>query len=379
MEQAVVEANLALREELEERTRALDAAESRFRAIVGATQDGVVVVDRDGSVLFANAAAARMLQMEIRELLGEPFGLPVGAAEPVLVELLGKDRSMRTVEMQVVETEWDGTTAHLATLHDVTVLKEGEALLKQAVRRLEEVNELKNEFVGMVVHDMRTPLTVIAGFAETLRQNWDALDDQNKRDILERIESKTSELTRMVGDTLQVSTIESNAFSYTMAAFDLASLVYRTVESVRAAVSPRARIELSIAEDLPPAFADEDRQGQILTNLISNAIKYSDPPAQVEITVRQVADELQVSVADRGMGIAGRDMNKLFKRFSRLRQTANVQGSGLGLYICKRMIEDQGGRIWVDSEEGIGSNFHYTMPVAADRRHPSAEQEDERS
>ena len=367
-EQAVVEANLALREELEARTRALDATESRFRAILGATQDGIVVVDRDGNVLFANAAAAEMLQMKASELTGEPFGFPLGGSEPTLVELLGKERSLRTVEMQVVETEWEGTTAHLATFHDVTALKQGEALLKQAVRRLEEVNELKNEFVGMVVHDMRTPLTIISGFAQTLRQNWDSFGAEHKREILERIESKTAELTRMVGDTLQVSAIESNAFGYQIAGFDLAALVYRTVATVREVAFAEARIDITIEDDLPLAFADEERQAQVLTNLISNAIKYSESPAEVSISVEQGDTELLVTVADRGKGIPQREMGKLFKKFSRLRQTANVQGSGLGLYICKRMIEDQGGRIWVESELGAGSKFHYTVPLAADRR-----------
>lgn len=368
LEQAVVEANLALREELEARTRALDATESRFRAILGATQDGIVVVDRDGSVLFANAAAAELLQMKTSELTGEPFGLPLGGAEPVLVELLGKEGSMRSVEMQVVETEWEGTTAHLATLHDVTALKQGEALLKQVVRRLEEVNELKNEFVGMVVHDMRTPLTIISGFAQTLRQNWGAFDADQTKEILERIESKSAELTRMVGDTLQVSAIESNAFGYRIATFDIGEVIERTVEAVREVAFTDARIDVAIPDGLPLAFADKERQSQVLTNLISNAIKYSEAPAEVTITAHEAGGDLQISVADRGRGIPEREMNKLFKKFSRLRQTANVQGSGLGLYICKRMIEDQGGRIWVESEFGVGSTFHYTVPLAVDRR-----------
>lgn len=368
LEQAVVEANLALREELEERTRALDGAESRFRAILGATQDGVVVVDRDGSVVFANSAAARLLQREQRELMGEPFGLPVGAEEPVLIELIGKDRSLRTVQMQVVETEWEGTTAHLATLHDVTEMKGAEEVLRQVVRRLEEVNDLKNEFVGMVVHDMRTPLTVISGFAQTLRQNWERIDDRHKKNLLQRIESKSAELARMVSDTLQVSTIESNSFKYDFAEFDLGSLIYSTVELITEATRRDIHIGYAIHEPLPPVFADPQRQTQVLTNLISNAIKYSDPPIEITISVQRSDTDLQVSIADRGRGIAAAEMSKLFKKFSRLRQDLDVQGSGLGLYICKRMIEEQGGRIWAESEPGVGSTFHYTIPIAIDGR-----------
>ena len=378
LEQAVVEANLALREELEERTRTLDAAESRFRAILGTTQDGVVVVDRDGNVLFANNAAAHMLQMEPRDLIGEPFGFPIAADEPVLIELLGKDRSLRMVQMQVVETEWEGTTAQLATLHDVTEMKGAEELLKQAVRRLEEVNDLKNEFVGMVVHDMRTPLTIISGFAQTLRQNWDALDDEHKKELLQRIETKAAELARMVTDTLQVSTIESNSFSYNIEEFDLVALVNRTVDLIREATIADIGIQLAVDEPLPPAHADPERQGQILTNLISNAIKYSDGPARIRIALRRSGAYLEISVSDEGRGIAPREMGKLFKKFSRLRQNTNVQGSGLGLYICKRMVEDQGGRIWVDSEVGVGSTFHYTVPAATDRATAKGTTDEER-
>ena len=362
-EEAVVEANLALREELEERTAALDAVESRFRAIVGTSQDGIVVVDRDGNVLFTNPAAVAMLRKEQHELMGQPFGLPLAHEKPALIEIVGRDGEVRTFQMRVVETEWQGATAHLMTLHDVTTIKSAELLLKQAVERLEEVNRLKNEFVGMVVHDMKTPLTIITGFAQTLQRNWDQLPDERKKQLLNRLEKRASELDRMVGDTLQVARIEANQFDYRTAPFDLATMVRRTVDAITV-LSPRAQMTLKLPRRIPEAMGDEGRYIQVLTNLLSNAIKYGQDPPSIEVEVTEVGKMLRVSVTDDGAGILAEELPNLFKKYSRLRQHDHVEGTGLGLYICKRMGEDQKGRMWAESRPGEGSKFSFTIPTA---------------
>ncbi|HJR44402.1 MAG TPA: PAS domain-containing sensor histidine kinase [Actinomycetota bacterium] len=362
-EEAVVEANLALREELEERTAALDAAESRFRAIVGASEDGIVVVDRDGNVLFMNPAATTVLDKHPHELTGQPLGVPVSADRPDLIEIVDRRGQIHTYQMRVVETEWQGSTARLITLHDVTAIKSAELLLKEAVGRLEEVNELKNEFVGMVVHDMKTPLTIITGFVQALQRNWEKFSDERKKELLVRLERRASELDRMVTDTLQVAQIEASQFNYRIAPFDLAAMVERTSEAIRT-VARQARIEVSLPDGIPSALGDEARYAQVLLNLLTNAIKYARDPATIDVEVRLVANMLRVTVADNGEGITPDEMPKLFKRFSRLRQHDNVEGTGLGLYICKRMVEDQKGRLWAESELGTGSRFSFTIPIA---------------
>ena len=375
-EEAVVEANLALREELEERTAALDAVESRFRAIVGASEDGIVVVDRDGIVLFTNPAAVTMLKREQHELVGQPFGLPLAQEKPALIEIVGRNGEIRTFQMRVVETEWQGATAHLMTLHDVTTIKSAELLLKQAVGRLEEVNKLKNEFVGMVVHDMKTPLTIITGFAQTLQRNWDELPDARKKQLLARLERRASELDRMVGDTLQVARIEANQFDYRTEPFDLAAMVRRTVDAIKV-VSPRAQLVLKLPNRVPLAMGDEGRYVQVLTNLLSNAIKYGQDPPSIEVEVTEVGKMLRVSVSDDGAGIIAEELPNLFKKYSRLRQHENVAGTGLGLYICKRMVEDQKGRMWAESRPGEGSRFSFTVPTAESTPDGTMDSEDD--
>ena len=375
LEQAVVEANLALREELEERTASLDAAESRFRAIVGASQDGIVVVDRNGNVLFTNPAAALMLRKQQHELTGQPFGLPVTKEKPALIEILGPNGEIRTFQMRGVETEWEGSTAHLMTLHDVTTIKSAELLLKEAVGRLEEVNKLKNEFVGMVVHDMKTPLTIITGFAQTLQRNWDKLPDDRKKELLARLERRASELDRMVGDTLQVARIEANQFDYRAEPFDLVGMVRRTVDAMKV-MSPRALLSVTALAGLPLAMGDEARYAQVLTNLLSNAVKYGQDPPTIEVEVTVVGKMLRVAVSDDGEGIIAEELPNLFKKYSRLRQHDNVEGTGLGLYICKRMVEDQKGRRWAESRPGAGSTFSFTVPTVDDGSEPTTDEGD---
>jgi len=212
-------------------------------------------------------------------------------------------------------------------------------------------------------------MATIAGFADTLRNNWNAFDDRHKMEILARISRSTNQLSKLVENILQVSQIESGRLSFDLRPLDMKSLVQRIVEENSRLVAGTEQARSIVArapEDLPLVRADEIAQWQVLTNLVSNALKFSPPDASVDIDVSVSGDEVQVSVTDRGRGIRARDMDKLFRKFSRLEQPVElrVKGIGLGLYICKAMVEGQGGRIWVDSEPGRGSTFSYTIPCA---------------
>lgn len=341
----------------------------RFRQLVSCLPDGVVVVGRDDRVRYLNPAAEDLLGRRARDVIGDSLGLSVQAGTRSEVELPGPDGRSIVVELRVAEIEWDGESALAASLRDVThrsrLVKEQDEL----IGRLQELDDLKTEFVSIVSHDLRSPMATIAGFADTLRNNWNAFDDRHKMEILARISRSTNQLSKLVENILQVSQIESGRLSFDLRPLDMKSLVQRIVEenSRLVAGTEQARsIVARVPEDLPPVRADEIAQWQVLTNLVSNALKFSPSDASVEIDVSVSGGEVQVSVMDRGRGIRARDVDKLFRKFSRLEQPVElrVKGSGLGLYICKAMVEGQGGRIWVESEPGRGSTFSYTIPCA---------------
>jgi signal transduction histidine kinase len=253
-----------------------------------------------------------------------------------------------------------------------TGMKLEQMKLEDALERLKELDRLRNDFVAMVVHDIRTPNAVVGAFLEILRKDWETLDHERIVDLLTRAIANTAHVTRLVDDILTASRLESGDFSYDLKPFDVAEIIYRAVGSARAANDSMC-FEVSVPDGLPPALGDEARQLQILQNLLSNAAKFSASTSSVAIAVRREGYHLRIDVEDEGLGVSKVDQARLFNRFSRIesRIEPKTKGTGLGLYITKALVEGQGGTISVTSEPGVGSTFSYTVPTvrrrAADR------------
>lgn len=231
-------------------------------------------------------------------------------------------------------------------------------------KRLRELDQLKNEFVGVVAHDLRSPMTVIAGYVDTILQRWGDIDDAMKKDLLGVVSRNTKRLSTMVEDVLQVARIESGDFPYEIKPFDLGALITRTTAEMNVA-SPQKHVCATLPPSLPAALGDEDRYWRVLTNLLSNAQKFSPADAAVEVRVAVRRDELEVSVADRGPGIPEEHLPRLFGKFARLAGPPDGQkGTGLGLYICKALVEAQGGTIGARSRVGEGTTVWFTVPRA---------------
>lgn len=236
---------------------------------------------------------------------------------------------------------------------------------RSAMERLQELDRLKDDFVAMVAHDLRSPMTVIVGFTDLLQRKLASVDAESL-ELLDKISQHTKKLARFVEDILEVALIESGELSYNLRPFDLAVLAERTITDLTSAANG-SRFKLELAPDLPLAFGDEQRHWQVLMNLISNATKFSDPDTPIEVAISAHDGFLELSVRDYGIGIAPEHVGRVFQKFSRLedeRLGKSVKGSGLGLYMCKSMVEAQGGQIWVESTLNEGSTFRYTLPAA---------------
>jgi signal transduction histidine kinase len=238
---------------------------------------------------------------------------------------------------------------------------------RDANERLRQVDQLKTEFVAMVAHDLRSPMSVITGFADTMLDRWSELDDDHKIEYLQLISRNTRSLAEFVEDVLQVARMESGELHYDVQPFDARRVVARIVRDMQIA-QPRMQLTIDAPEQLPTALGDEERNWQILTNLVSNAVKFSEGDPQIRVELRALPEERAVAIAVRehGVGISSEDLPRLFRGFSRGGASRKVAGTGLGLYIVKSMVEAQGGRIWVQSEPGEGSTFTYTLPIATE-------------
>ncbi|MEX2394456.1 MAG: PAS domain-containing sensor histidine kinase, partial [Actinomycetota bacterium] len=231
--------------------------------------------------------------------------------------------------------------------------------------RLTELNELKSEFVSVVAHDLRLPLTIASGYAELLEERGADLADDERDDMIQGIRAALDRLNALVTGVLEVTRIEAAATTPELAPFDLAALVLSAAAELRA-IEPYPMIQVSIEGDLPDALGERDAVWRVVTNLVTNAVKYSPVGAPIQVDVRRRQEQLLVSVRDRGPGIAPADQGRLFQKFARLSSgdAPRPAGTGLGLYICRSLIEGLGGTIWVESVLGAGSTFHFTVPVA---------------
>jgi signal transduction histidine kinase len=242
--------------------------------------------------------------------------------------------------------------------------------LRQSESRLLRLDQLKNEFIGMVAHDMRTPLVVIHGFAERIREARHEMSPADLEEYIRTIERNAARASEFVDNLLQFARIETDEFRQIVRPFDIGALAKRVAEDLATVQRGTRAVNVFVHDRIEDAMGDEDRNAQVLSNLVSNAIKFSPPTEPIDVDIEQQDGMIHVTVHDRGPGIAADDVEKLFAKFSTLESADDVKraaGTGLGLYISKRIVEAQGGRIWVETDLGRGSTFHYTVPAAAER------------
>jgi signal transduction histidine kinase len=233
--------------------------------------------------------------------------------------------------------------------------------LKRANEVLQEYDRLKSEFVGIVAHDFRRPLMAIRGFAELVLEEPD-LSAEARQDFMRTVISETEHLAHLANDTLLITQIETGQFSFTFSELDVGPFM---LDAVPLGLSDHS-VLLDVPQGFPKVWADTDRLRQVLTNLTLNAVKYSPEGGSITVRCRQRgSDHITVEVIDHGIGIPQDQMGRLFQKFARVRSEKHmaVSGTGLGLYICRLIIEGHGGQIWVESEEGKGSTFGVVLPL----------------
>jgi signal transduction histidine kinase len=242
--------------------------------------------------------------------------------------------------------------------------------LKQANEKLKELDRVKDEFVSLASHELRTPMTVIKSYIWLLLEGKAGELVEKQKDYLNRTYDSTNRLIDMVNDMLNISRIESGRFTIESKPMDLVALEQEVVAEMQARAAEQG-LHLSLntpSQPLPQVNADADRIKQVLINLIGNSLKFTPRDGSITVLISQNDGQLVTSVKDTGMGIRPEDMQKLFKKFNMLGGSyltkQSGQGSGLGLYLSKSLVELHHGRIWVESEgAGRGSTFTFTLPV----------------
>ena len=249
--------------------------------------------------------------------------------------------------------------------------EEHEQALKKAseLESLKELDRLRNQLIANISHELRTPLASIKGFATTLLQIDVKWSQKEQREFLEAIDQETDRLTRLISDLLDISRLESGMLKLAKGKYEVSEIL-ASVNDRLTSLTEYHPLKVIAPKNLPAVLVDEMRIGQILTNLVENATKFSQKGKPIIIEAEPSKKWVTISITDHGMGIPPELLDKIFDRFY---QTDNVvsgrkTGTGLGLSICRGIVEAHGGKMWVESKVGDGSKFSFTLPVAKEKK-----------
>lgn len=406
----------------EEQRRAEQAAHDQERilaAVCANSADAIISLSNDGIVQTWNQGAEMMFGYAAEEVIGKHFKLIVpseiemrgeidwlasqmgqkGYIRNYETERIAKDGRRVIVDLtrSAIRNEKGEIIGSSAILRDITErvrtehaiqqlnleletkvaertsqlgaateeLRRRNADLERANSELHKLDELKSDFVSMVSHELRAPLTNINGSLELLLEGDGAYMHTEHREMLQIVAEQSQRLTRLVQGILNVSRIEAGQLVLQPQIFNVLTLIEKVIEvwESRGVVN---RFTRPHTMNLPSVWADRDRTEEILFNLIDNANKYSPEGGTIHVDADANDQFVIVSVSDEGIGIPGEELGKIFDKFHRVdrRDASESYGHGLGLYICRRLIEAQGGQIWVDSVLGEGSTFRFSLPLA---------------
>jgi signal transduction histidine kinase/ActR/RegA family two-component response regulator len=345
---ALERAQLAAR--LEQSARQLQATEANFQNVIESNADGMVVVDQAGAIVFVNPAATFLLGRSAQELLGSRFEFPLAVGQPTELSIVRSEgHSVRSVEMRVVETVWEGAPARLASLRDITERK--------------QLDRMKDEFVSTVSHELRTPLTSIKGAVTLMFQRKLGDISAEQEDFLRTISGDIDRLAELINNLLDLSKVGAGKLVLARQRVDLADLIEQVCRSHQAIIGRRQILRR--LPEVPCVYADAGRIFQVLANLLSNAIKFTQEDGTIAFELEARPGGVAVTVRDNGPGIPKEDQWRLFQKFEQVRRSwsERPKGTGLGLAICREIIDLHGGAITVDSEPGHGTAFVFTLPL----------------
>jgi two-component system, OmpR family, phosphate regulon sensor histidine kinase PhoR len=333
-------------------------------AILGSMVEGVAVVNGSERLVFANPGFAEILGLDVPPTSGSALVEVVRQTELVeaVRQVLGGEPRVQSeivtgtlrqhyFAITVASVRAGDTIGAVVVLHDITEL-----------RKLERV---RRDFVANVSHEFRTPLTAIQGFAETLLAG--AIDDpQNRTRFLEIILEHSRRLARLTEDLLMLSKMDAERLELEIRRLSVSQLIESCLETAqRRAAEKDLRISVNAPQRLPDIAGDRRRLAEVLQNLLDNAIQYTLPGGQIMLSAETDGDEVVLTVSDTGIGIPQADQPRIFERFYRVdvARSREAGGTGLGLAIAKHLVEVHGGRLWVESEVGQGSQFHFSVPL----------------
>jgi len=347
---------------------------ARLNAIIENSGDGVMILGPDRTIRTWNRALVGMTGVPADQAIGRHCyevldlhnrqGVSVCHTACPLVK--PPDDGRLYVEGDTLRA--DGIKVSLADNYSPQYDEDGNLVSVIAnvrdVSRLREAEELKNTLLSVISHELKTPVSIIKGYAGTLARQDAHWDQETLAEGLAVIEEEADKLNELINNLLDASRLQAGGLKLQFAYLDLPSMAEKAVEKFRTQTD-RHTFSVDFPPNFPPVKGDYERIREVLSNLLGNAIKYSPNGGLIRVGGRVKEDEVQVFVSDEGVGIPATEQERIFDRFTRVDNslTRQTPGAGLGLFLVKAVIEGHGGRVWVESQPGQGATFYFTLPI----------------
>jgi two-component system, OmpR family, phosphate regulon sensor histidine kinase PhoR len=367
---------------MEHTIRSISGERNRSSAILRSMVEGVAVIDAQERLVFSNRAFSEILNLDAASTEGRPLIEVVRHTELLgLIRraLRGEEGLQGDIATGIVQQRvFSVTAAPVQALGPLPAASKpapsqrpekpaGAVVVLHDVTELRRLERVRQDFVANVSHEFKTPLTAIQGFAETLLSG--ALEDpRNNRRFLEIIRDHATRLARLTDDLLKLARIEAGKLEVQFSPVSIVTLVERCAETaLLKSAQKQIALEIDVPPGLPPVRGDASLLRDVLQNLLDNAIQYTPAGGRIQVSAAAGVREVIVSVIDTGIGIPLADQERIFERFYRVDagRSREAGGTGLGLSIAKHIVEVHGGRLWVESEVGLGSRFSFSIPLAA--------------
>ncbi len=339
-----------------------------LETILAGIGDGVVVVDADLQLVLMNPVATRIFSLEAAPPAGLP--LPMVIDNEGLLGLLAEVKAspaqavFHEIEILPARSSKPGVFQALAAPLVLGEDLQGIATVLRDVTTQKELERMKSNFLSVVSHELKTPLHSIKGFVDIILMGKTGPVTEIQRDFLQTVKQQTDHLQRMIDDLLEFSRLESGRVTLRLQPTDVSVVIEAAVDKLTPlAASAEVTLVNRVPEDLPTVLADPWRLEQVVTNLVDNAIKFTPAGGTVTLSASSTNDFLQIECHDTGIGIAAGERERIFDRFYQVDGGVNrlYKGTGLGLTICRHIVEHHGGRIWVESEPDAGATFAFTL------------------
>jgi len=349
-------------DQLEDKLTDLGDERAQLAAVLESMADGVLIVDEESRVELINPAAAQLLGTSATGALGRSFAQVTRHHE--VIDFWRNCQEPGGERIGLLEIGPEALFWRVI----VTPLEEHEKgaclVILQDLTEMHRLQTMRQDFIGNVSHELRTPLASLRALVETLRDAAQQDPAAAKR-FLDLMDTEVDALTQIVQESLELSRIESGRAPLRLSPTPVSEVILPVVERLRPqAERAGVTVDCALPEGLADVLADEERVRQAVSNLLHNAIKFTPPGGEIQISAEQVADELVISVRDTGVGISSEDLPRVFERFYKADRARSSSGTGLGLAIAKHIVQGHGGRIWAQSTEGRGSTFSFSLPTA---------------